>query len=149
MGKREKATQSHFNKRKIIVLLNEVLEQEHSCNIRYRTHAAWVKGPHAESVSARLKEIANDEQSHADQLRDRILVLGGIPSMKVCEPDLIEARELKQILHVNIKEEKAAIVKYTLILDEIPRNEILLYETIEHILQDEQEHLEELERLKG
>lgn len=149
MAKKKKDTPTRFNKQKVIALLNEVLEQEHSCNIRYRTHAAWVKGPHAESVSARLKEIANDEQSHADQLRDRILVLGGIPSMKVRVPDLIEARELTRILHVNIKEEKAAIVNYTLILDEIPRNEMLLYETIEHILQDEQEHLEELERLKG
>lgn len=146
MAEKKPAT---LDKKKIIEDLNEVLQQEHACAIRYATHAALVKGPYSEDVSARLKEIASDEREHAEKLRDRITALGGIPSMRVEQADLIEARELKRILHVNIGEEKSAIAKYRALLSRIPQDEVILFETIEHILKDEQEHLEELERLNG
>lgn len=138
-----------IDKKKMIEALNEMLQQEHACAIRYATHASLVKGPYAEQVSSRLKEIAGDEIKHAEKLRDRITALGGIPSMGISQDDLIEARELKRILPVNITEEKSAIAKYRAVLEQIPFVEVILHETIEHILQDEQEHLEELERLNG
>lgn len=145
----EKKQSPAFDKKKIIEKLNQVLEQEHACAIRYGTHAALVKGPYAEDVMKRLEEIAGDEIDHAKKLRDRITALGGTPSMAVSQEDLHEARELKRILHVNIQEEKEAIAKYRDILLMIPRTEVILFETVEHILKDEQEHLEELERLNG
>ena len=64
---------------KILQSLNRMLSQEHACAIRYATHAAIVAGPYSETVTARLKEIANDELLHAEKLRDRILALGGTP----------------------------------------------------------------------
>jgi len=74
--------------KKIIEGLNRMLEQEHACAIRYATHAAVVTGPYAESVAARLKEIAGDEREHAGKLRARIAALGGTPSMQVSTGDL-------------------------------------------------------------
>lgn len=137
-----------MEKEKLIKALNEALAQEHACQIRYRTHAAVVSGPYAEAVESRLKEIAEDEKGHADTLRDRITALGGTPTMEVTKEDLIPALKLKDILDVNIAEEKRAIAMYRAILKTIDHDEGILFEAIEHILQDEQEHLEELERLK-
>lgn len=138
-----------LDKKKILEALNKALAQEHACAIRYQTHAALVKGPFYEDVSARLKEIAKDELSHGEKLRDRITALGGNPTMTISLEDLIEARELKRILHVNMNEEKNAIAMYRTLLSQIPLDEAILYETIEEILQDEQEHFEELDRLNG
>lgn len=133
----------------LIDKLNTALSQEHACYIRYKTHAATVSGPYADSVSERLKEIAQDEAGHADNLRDRIAALGGTPTMSVHTDDLIPASTLKEIIEVNVEEERKAIALYTEIINAIhPRKQILLYETIEHIIRDEQEHLEELERLR-
>ena len=42
----------------LIKMLNKMLAQEHACAIRYATHAAMVSGPYAETVAARLSEIA-------------------------------------------------------------------------------------------
>ncbi len=132
----------------MIAALNNALAQEHACIIRYSTHAAVVTGPSAEQIATRLKEIATDEREHADQLRQRIIGLGGTPTMTVAVRDLIPATTLPQILKVNIKEEQSAIEMYRAILKAVPHDEgTLLYETIEGILKDEQEHLEELERL--
>lgn len=128
--------------------LNKMLAQEHACAIRYATHAACVTGPFAETVAARLKEISGDEVLHAEQLRDRIVTLGGQPAMAVSEKDLRPATKLEEILAINIEEEKAAIAAYTKILETIPAENVILHRTIEDIIRDEQEHLEELENLQ-
>jgi len=137
-----------MDKEKVLKALNEALAQEHACYIRYMTHAAVVRGPYAEAVASQLKEIAGDEAEHAKKLRERIIGLGGTPTMRVAEEDLIMAASLKEILEVNLKEEDKAIEMYRSILKEIGEEGGLLFETIEDILQEEQENKQELERLK-
>lgn len=132
----------------LIVALNQMLEQEHACAIRYATHAAIVAGPYSETVAARLKEIATDELLHAEKLRDRILALGGNPSMGVSTAALKPARTLDTILKVNIAEEKDAIAGYTRILEEVPISNVILFQTLQELIRDEQEHLEELDALR-
>ena len=129
--------------------LNRMLAQEHACAIRYATHAAIVTGPYAEAVAARLKEISGDEVLHAEKLRDRILALDGTPTMQVSSEDLKSASTLEEILKINIEEELGAIKGYTAILEKISPSNVILFQTIQEIIRDEQEHLEELEALKG
>lgn len=136
------------NKEKLLKILNEALAQEHACQIRYLTHAAVLTGPYAEVVATQLKEIAEDEKTHAIQLRDRITALGGTPTMEIANKDLIHAKGLKEILQVNIKEEEGAIKLYRSILNAVGHEGGILFETIEDILKDEQEHKEQLERLQ-
>ena len=133
---------------KIIEALNRMLSQEHACAIRYSTHAAVLSGPYSETVATRLREIATDELLHAEKLRDRILALGGNPTMKVRSEDLKQATTLEEILDVNIEEEKGAIRGYTAILEELSMSNVILFQTIQEIIRDEQEHLEELDALR-
>ena len=133
----------------MIEALNRMLSQEHACAIRYATHAAQVTGPYAEAVQARLKEIAADEIRHAGILRDRIISLGGTPTMDIRKEDLVAAGSLGEILQVNIGEEKAAISSYSEILESIAASNAILYQAIQGILSDEQQHLEELEALRS
>ena len=138
-----------MDREKIINALNEALAQEHACYVRYKTHAAVITGPYAEAVANRLKEIAGDESEHAEKLRDRITALAGTPTMETAKEELIPATTLKQILAVNLKEEAKAINHYQSILKMVDRNEDLhLFEVIEDIIEDEQEHREELSRLQ-
>jgi bacterioferritin (cytochrome b1) len=134
--------------KELIAALNGMLEQEHACAIRYATHAAVIEGPYSETVATRLKEIAADEWLHAEKLRDRILALGGTPTMGVSTEDLRPARTLDAILTVNIAEEKEAIEGYTVILEQVPISNVILFQTLQELIRDEQEHLEELEALR-
>lgn len=131
--------------KEMITLLNEALAQEHACIIRYQTHAAVVKGLFHEPVKARLAEIATDEQTHAGLLRDRIVGLGGIPTTDVREIKM--ATTIPEILTINIEEEKTAIRMYQNIQAKIPDGEVLLRETVDQLIRDEQEHLQELGQL--
>lgn len=137
-----------MSQKNLIDQLNAMLAQEHACAIRYATHAACVTGPFAETVATRLKEISGDEVMHAEFLRGRIITLGGQPTMAVAEKDLRPASKLEEILAINIEEEKMAIASYTQILGRIPADNVILHRTIEDIIRDEQEHLEELENLQ-
>ena len=128
--------------------LNQLLKQEHACAIRYATHAATITGPYAESIAQRLKEISQDEMLHAEKLRERILALKGIPTLEVHTESLEYADNLKDILAINKAEEQAAINEYTDLLSLIPPTNIILFKTIEEIVRDEQEHLEELDNLE-
>lgn len=129
---------------RLIEALNRMLAKEHACAIRYATHAAMVTGPNVDPISARFQEIASDETGHAKKLRERICALGGTPTMEVDAGEPQAAVTLGEMIGENLEEERGAIEEYSKILGTIPRLNILLCRTIEDILRDEQEHLEEL-----
>ncbi len=137
-------TMEHPDGSRLLEALNRMLAQEHACAIRYATHAALVTGPSVDPVSARFREIASDEIAHAGKLRERICALGGTPTQEVAGGDPGAASTLADMIELNILEERGAIVEYAKILEGIPRLDVLLCRTLEDILKDEQEHLEEL-----
>ena len=133
--------------KKILDLLNEGLEMEYASHIQYVTQAAITRGPYAEGLIARFEEIAADEAQHAKIIRQRIAALGGMPTTKVGEIQ-IHKDSLKAV-EINLKYEKDTVEFYRKLLNLIPPDEPILYEAIEHVLEDSQEHVEELERLVG
>ena len=136
-----------FDKTKIIQLMNEGLAMEYASYIQYVTQAAITRGPYAEGLMARFEEIASDEAEHAKILRARIAALGGSPTTKLGEIQI--HKDSLQAVKINLKYERDTVTFYRKLLNLIPHDEVILYEAIEHILQDSQEHVEELERLVG
>ncbi len=129
------------------------MELEHAAYIQYLSHAELVDGVNAEPIIARLKEIAGDEKNHQDKFRTLIGILGGVPSMKIAPTHA--AKDLREILEVNLKDEKEAVDTYRKILEELRKEkgqgyyDHLLEHDLRHILMEEQEHITELELLLG
>ena len=136
-----------FDKENTIALMNEGLEMEYASYIQYVTQAAITTGPYAEGLIARFEEIASDEAGHAKVLRARIAALGGVPTTKVGSIQI--HKDSLQAVKINLKYERETVAFYRKLLNLIPHDEVILYEGIEHVLQDSQEHVEELERLTG
>ncbi len=142
-----------MTKGKILQMLNDALELEHSAFVQYLSHAEIVDGVTAEPVIARLKEIAEDEKKHQEKFRNLIGLLGGVPSMKISKTR--GAKNIKEILEQNLKAEKEAVDAYKKILEELKTEKskgyygFLLEHEIRHIIIDEQEHISELELLQG
>ena len=132
---------------KTVKLMNEGLEMEHASYIQYLTQAAITSGPYAEGLIARFEEIASDEAEHAKLLRARIVALGGVPTTRVGEIQI--HKDSMQAVKINLKYERDTVEFYRKLLNLIPHDDVILYEAIEHILEDSQEHVEELERLAG
>jgi bacterioferritin len=140
-------------KDELVSMLNKALELEHQAMIQYLAQAELVGGLNAEPIIARLKEIADDERKHAEMFREVIGgYLGGEPAMTMAPAH--PAKTIKEILEVNLADEKEAVDTYTKILDKVRANkEELKYEylqiehTLRHVIQDEQEHISELKTL--
>jgi bacterioferritin (cytochrome b1) len=141
--------------KELIEMLNEALKLEHAARIQYLAHAQLIKGLGAEKIIERLEEIASDEQKHEEQFRNLIgSYLGGEPTMDIAETH--KASQTKDILEVNLKNEKEAIDLYKKIYKKVVDNKDTLqyeFETLEHeirhIITDEQEHVAELSLLLG
>jgi len=142
-------------KEELTKMLNQALELEHAARIQYLAHAEVVDGLNAEPIIARLKELANDEKGHEDVFRELIgNYLGGVPSMGIAATH--PAKTVKEILEVNLKDEKHAVDAYMGILkkivemkDELKYEYFQLEHSVRHVIQDEQEHIAELKLLLG
>src|SRR5579862_2589982 len=134
------------NKR-LIGALNRLLAKKHASALRSATYAALVCGPHADALSKRFQEIASDEIVHADLLRKRICGIGGTPTMEVDGGRSRADGRLAEMIQTSVLEGREAIKDVAAILENIPRLNVLLYRTLEGILKDEQQHLEQLLRL--
>jgi len=137
-------------KEELVKILNQALELEHAARIQYLAHAEQATTP---AVIARLKELADDEKSHEETFRELIGgYLDGVPSMGMAGTH--PAKTEKEILEVNLDDEKHAVDVYMGILDKIREmKEELKYEYfqlehgVRHVIQDEQEHISELKLL--
>src|SRR5882724_10268603 len=63
----------------VIRVLNEALATEIVCVLRYKRHHYMAAGIHAQAVAEEFAEHAAEEQTHADQIAERITQLGGEP----------------------------------------------------------------------
>jgi bacterioferritin (cytochrome b1) len=142
-------------KEELVGMLNQALELEHAARIQYLAHAELLKGLEAEKWIERLKEIAGDEEKHEGKFRNLIgNYLGGEPSMSLAQTH--RAKDIKNILEVNLRNEKEAIDFYKQIYQKVMDNKKNLqyeFETLEHeirhVIMDEQEHVTELSLLLG
>jgi len=64
----------------VIRILNDALATEIVCVLRYKRHHFMATGIHAQSVAQEFLEHAQEEQTHADQIAERIVQLGGAPN---------------------------------------------------------------------
>jgi bacterioferritin (cytochrome b1) len=142
-------------KKELIDMLNKAVELEYAARIQYLAHAEKVKGLNSEPIIERLKEIASDELKHEEIFRNLICnYLCGEVSMNI--EKTYDAKEINEILEVNLKGEKDAIDYYKQIYKKVVENKNELqyeFETLEHqirhVIIDEQEHVVELTNLLG
>ena len=134
----------------IVKLLNSALATELVCVLRYKRHHFTAHGVSSPKIAEEFLVHANEEAGHGDRLARRIVQLGGEPNFS---PTGLESRshaeyddssDLKAMLRANLIAERVAIEAYSqmisLIGDKDPTTRRLLVE----ILQDEQEHADEL-----
>src|SRR5437667_12536300 len=65
----------------IIKLLNGALATELVCVMRYKRHYFTAQGLASPRIADELLSHAHDEESHGDQIAERIVQLGGTPDL--------------------------------------------------------------------
>jgi len=134
----------------IIKLLNDALATEWVCILRYKRHHFTASGLESPAIAEEFLVHANEEQAHADRIATRIVQLGGEPNL---DPDTLTRRshadynaelDLHAMIRANLVAERVAIEAYTQMVDLIGDKDHTTRRMIEQILEQEQEHADEL-----
>ncbi|RMA96040.1 ferritin-like domain-containing protein [Hydrogenothermus marinus] len=140
----------------LIKLLNKAYADEWLAYYQYYIEAKVIKGIMKDAVIAELNQHAADELRHAGLLADRIIQLGGTPLLN--PKDWLEQTncgyitptdfDVLKILEDAIEGERCAIDIYSKIADITNGKDIVTYDIVKQILEDEVEHEEDLVALQ-
>lgn len=135
-----------MSKKKMIKALNEDLAGEFGAIIQYVTYAARATGPYRPQLAQFFLAEVADEQGHAQFLANKIVALGGEPT--------VEARPVptpsgnREMLQAILEAERRAIADYTQrAKDAEAFGDKGLVVQLEDMVRDESSHAEETERM--
>jgi bacterioferritin len=134
----------------VVKMLNEALATEIVCVLRYKRHYFMASGINAESVAAEFLQHATDEQTHADQISQRIVQLGGEPNLNPeglltrSHAEYVEGESLTDMIREDLVAERIAIDSYREMIVYLGNNDSTTRRMMEGILAMEEEHADDL-----
>ena len=137
-----------MDKQKVLEALNLDLEHEMSAIVRYLHHSFIVTGPTRGPLVGMFRAQANDSMQHAIMLGEKIVALGGHPSVKIQEVYEPGEQTIEQMLEEDLEMEKHHVGMYEKQLQLVQDNTALKL-MIEQIIVEETTHVEQLEMYLG
>ena len=134
----------------VLKLLNEALATEIVCVLRYKRHFFMASGINAQSVAAEFLQHANEEQTHADQIAQRIVQLGGDPNfspeglLSRSHSEYVEGDSLIDMIKEDLVAERIAIDSYREMIGYLANDDPTTRRMLEGILAMEEEHADDL-----
>lgn len=129
----------------LIENLNQALSLELSGIIQYSQHSYLVTGVEREVYREFFRDQAEEAQKHAQYVGDKIVALGGIPTV---EPAMIrQSTDLKEMLRQDLELEREAIKAYMTAWNSCGEEDLPTKFWLEGQIAEEQLHVEELEKL--
>jgi bacterioferritin len=125
--------------------LNEDLAAEYQAIIMYRTYASQVTGPYRSELRSFFESEIPDELGHAAFLADKIIALGGTPTV-VPAPVPI-AKTNREMVENALQAEVDTLARYTKRVDQAEKaGEIGIKLQLENIIVDESNHRDDMRR---
>lgn len=138
------------DRKTVITILNEALATEIVCVLRYKRHFYMASGINAQSVAQEFLQHANEEQTHADQIAQRIVQLGGEPNFSPdglssrSHSEYAEGKDLIDMIKEDLVAERIAIDSYREMITYLGTNDSTTRRMLEGILAMEEEHADDL-----
>ena len=141
------------DRKKVISILNEVLATEIVCVLRYKRHYYMASGIHAQAVADEFLEHANEEQTHADIVAERIVQLGGEPDFNPeglatkSHSQYVEGKSLLDMVREDLVAERIAVESYSEIIRYLGDDDPTTRLAMEQIMSKEEEHADDMKNL--
>ena len=135
-----------MNRKQLIATLNEDLAGEFGAIIQYLTYAAKATGPYRPQLSQFFLAEVPDEQAHAQFLANKIVALGGEPTMQA--RPVPAAKGNRKMVQAVLNAERKAVTDYTQRAKDAEEfGDKGLVVQLEDMIRDESTHAEETERI--
>lgn len=131
-------------------LLNAALATEIMCVLRYRHHQIIARGIDRPQIAAEFEEHALDEERHMMMIAERINQLGGNPDFNpatVAQRTATEygdSKDLLKLIEEDLIAERIAIMVYRELIEWFGTSDPTTRRMLEEILQDEEDHADDL-----
>jgi bacterioferritin len=137
-------------------VLNQVVATEIVCYLRYTQHSIVATGIDRTQVAAEFVEHAAEERQHAERAAERISQLGGTPDLSPqalsrSHTDYVtfEEADLQRMIEENLVAERIVISSYQEIIRWLGHGDPTTRRLMESILEEEEEHADDLTDLLG
>ncbi len=132
----------------IVEILNYHLEEEIRAILQYLQHAYMARGVDRLPIYEFMEKASIGEMKHVEILAKKVVAFGGVPSMRAKNID--SSPDIKDMLRADIALEEEAVRKYSEDVAKLDAaGQIALKVIFENLVEDEQEHLDELRILLG
>jgi bacterioferritin len=132
----------------LIAGLNHDLAGEYQAILQYLQHYFILRGTNRLTLGEFFKKSSMDEMKHADFLAEKVVALGGTPTVEI--RPISQPQDSEAMLRANLDAERQAIRDYTERVRQAEEyGDLGLANDLEEILSDETHHAEELEKLIG
>ncbi len=126
--------------------LNEDLAAEYQAVILYRTYAALVTGPNRQELRDFFEAEIPDEMGHAALLADKIVALGGTPTVEPAPVPM--AKTNREMLENALQGEVDTIERYTRRIEQAEAaGELAIKLQLENLIVDESTHRDTIRRM--
>lgn len=133
-----------FTNEQIVEQLNNILSLEYAGVVQYMQHSFLISGHQRIVYSDFFREQSKGSLKHASVIGDKIVALGGVPNV---EPATIhQATDLQEMLEQDLQLERDALAAYMKAWEMAGSNPTLKF-MLESMIQDEQTHVEDLEKM--
>lgn len=136
-----------MNEKKVIELLNKILESELAGVVRYTHYSLMVFGHNRIPIVKWLRDQATESLAHASVAGEHITTLGGHPSLKI--GSLIETHKhsLNDILKESLHHEEAQIKNLYNLLKLVEDKSVYLEEYARDMITEEENHVSEVKKM--
>jgi bacterioferritin len=135
---------STYTNEQIIGQLNKILSLEYAGVVQYMQHSFLVSGHQRIVYAEFFREQSKGALKHASTIGDKIVALGGVPTV---EPATIhQTTDLQEMLEQDLQLERDALAAYMTAWEMSDKNPTLKF-MLESIIQDEQTHVEDMEKM--
>jgi bacterioferritin len=93
----------------ILDRLNELMSLEYTSMIQLMQHSFLMQGADRYTFADLLRDHAKETLSHARELGDKIVALGGVPSTQIGE--IRQSTDTTEMLHQDLDQHRVAIAK--------------------------------------
>jgi bacterioferritin len=135
------------NEKKVIEILNKILETELAGVVRYTHYSLMVFGHNRIPIVKWLRDQANESLMHASVAGEHITTLGGHPSLKIGQ--LIESSKhsLNDIMKESLDHETTQLKNLYTLLKLVEGESVYLEEYAREMITEEEAHVAEVKKM--
>ena len=136
-----------MNTKKVIEILDQILEMELAGVVRYTHYSLMVFGPYRIPIVEWLRGQAQESLLHAQEAGERITDLGGHPSLRIGPLLETEKHDIDDILRESLEHEGATLQLYRDLEQMVKGSSILMEEFARQKILQEETHLGEVDKM--